>query len=265
MRPSARIGIGGAVIGLLLGAASIAGAQVHRDSRFAVGGNVFWQTTANTRTDRVDFRIYEEDGQFAVTQRIPRAPVYDAGIETRVWKGFGVGASVAYTNIVARGTITAEVPHPFFFDFPRMATGETGGLLHREWALHLRGQYWLHLGSRVRLTMFAGPSLYDVRQELVAETAVTEIGFPFNDVGISETRTETVNLTAVGFNAGVDVAYFGLRQLRIFGSSAALDRLALTGTLRYNRAAPAIGFQGQFQPALELGGTQVGGGLRVVF
>ena len=152
-----------------------------------------------------------------------------------------------------------------FLIFLRWSYRQSGGLLHREWALHLRVQYWLDLSERLRLTMFAGPSLYDAQQELVAEIAVTEVGFPFSEVQIAETRTQTVSLTAVGYNAGLDVAYFGVRQLRIFGSSEMLDRLALTATLRYNRAAPAIGFEGQFQPALELGGTQVGGGLRLVF
>lgn len=253
------------MVTVLAGSAAPADAQVHRDSRFALSGNVFWQPTNNVRTDRVGFRIYAEDTDFAATQDIPRTAVYDVGVDTRLWKGLGIGASVSRTNIVTRAALDAEVPHPFFFDFPRTAAGESGSLRHREWALHLRAQYWLPLGERLRLTMFAGPSLYDARQELVAEIAVTEIGFPFDQVRIDATRTESVTVSAVGFNAGLDLAYFGLRQLRIFGSSGALDRLGLTATLRYNRAAPAIAFEGAFQPALELGGTQVGGGLRFVF
>ncbi len=255
----------GVIVGVSLGLAPGAGAQVHRDSRFMVSGNVGLQATINTRADRVDFEVYEETGHFVATQELPRAAVYDVGVDGRIWKGFGLGGSVSYTNIVTTATLDAEVPHPFFFDFPRSTTGESGNLAHREWVLNLRAQYWIPLGERFRLTVFAGPSLYDARQDLVTGITATEVGFPFDDVDISASGTEAVTITAVGFNAGLDLSYFGLRQIGIFESFETLDRVGLAVMLRFNRAAPAIGLEGQFQPALELGGTQIGGGLRFVF
>lgn len=241
-------------------------AQVHRDGRFLVSASAGVQTTVNTRTDRVDFDLFEETGQFAATQELGRTAVYDVGFSGRVWKGFGIGASISYLNNTSTATIEAEVPHPFFFAFPRSATGIAADVGHRELALHLQGQYWLPLGEHLLLTFTAGPSLFDATQELVAEITTTERGFPFDEVDVSVQTIETVSLSApVGFNVGFDLAYFGLGGLRLFGSSETLNHLGLSFSLRFTRAAPSIRLKGNFQPALELGGTQAAGGLKFIF
>lgn len=255
----------GAVVAVSIGWVSAAGAQVHRDSRFVVKSNIGWQTTLNTRTDLVDFELYDEAGSYTTTQQIPRTVNYDLGVEGHIWKGFGLGASVSYTDISTTATIDADVPHPFFFDFHRSATVASGSLRHREWRLHLRAQYRIQIGERYRLTLSAGPSLYDARQDLVAEITAHEVGWPFDQVSVSAGRIEAVIINAVGFNAELDLTYFGLGQLGVFGSSEVLDRVGLGAMVRFNRAAPPIRLAGHFLPALELGGTQIAGGLRFVF
>jgi hypothetical protein len=255
----------GLVVAAVAGALP-AEAQVHRDGRFMLSGSAGVQTTVNTRTDRVNFDLFEETGRFAATQELGRTPVYDVGFATRLWKGFGLGGLVSYTSNSSTAIIEAEVPHPFFFDFPRSATGLAAGLNHRELILHLQGQYWIPLGEHILLTLSAGPSLFDAKQDLVAEITTAERGFPFDEVDIGVQTIETVSLSApLGFNAGFDLAYFGLGGLRIFGSSETLDHLGLAFSLRFTRASPPIGLKGEFQPALELGGTQAAGGVRFVF
>ena len=242
-----------------------ADAQIHRDAQFVVSANTGIQTTVNTRTDRVNFELFAETGNFAATQILGRTDVYDIGIAGRVWKRFRLGGVAAYTGHSSTATIDAEVPHPFFFEFPRTASGVSTKLGHREWAFHLQGQYWLPLGEKSILTLFVGPSVFNANQELVTSILTTERGFPFDIVNLATDTTEIVSITAMGFNLGFDLSYFGLKQLGVLGKSERLDHLGVAVTARYSRAAPGIELKGQFQPALELGGTQIAGGIRVVF
>ena len=242
-----------------------ADAQIHRDPQFVVSANTGIQTTVNTRTDRVNFELFAETGNFSATQILGRTDVYDIGIAGRVWKRFRLGGVAAYTGHSSTATIDAEVPHPFFFEFPRTASGVSTKLGHREWAFHLQGQYWLPLGEKSILTLFVGPSVFNANQELVTSILTTERGFPFDIVNLVTDTTEIVGITAMGFNLGFDLSYFGLKQLGFLGKSERLDHLGVAVTARYSRAAPGFKLKGQFQPALELGGTQIAGGIRVVF
>ena len=113
--------------------------------------------------------------------------------------------------------------------------------------------------------LFVGPSVFNANQELVTSILTTERGFPFDTVDLATDTTEIVGITAMGFNLGFDLSYFGLKQLGFLGKSERLDQLGVAVTARYSRAAPGIELKGQFQPALELGGTQIAGGIRVVF
>ena len=240
-------------------------AQVTRSSRFVISGDVGVQTTVNTRTDRASFNLFAETGRFAATQDLGPGTVFDAGFSVRVWKRFGVGLSGSYVETVSAATIDADVPHPFFFEFPRPASGLVTGLKHREGAVHLQGQYWMPLGDRLLLTIFVGPTLFGATQDLVAEITTVERGFPFDEVDVVAHASERVSTSAFGYNIGFDLAFFGLRQLGFLEMFEMLDRVGVGFSLRYGRATPSVRFRGQFQPALELGGTHAVAGLRVAF
>lgn len=257
------------LFGGALAGASSAGAQDHGDTRFVLSGGAGVQTTVNARVDRLRFDLFGEAGRLEAAQRLGRTVVYDVGLSGRVWKRFGLGAHVTRTRIGSTARIEASVPHPFYFDFPRTATGVARDLAHQEWAMHLQIRYalpsgwiadrmpaWIPLGDRFRLTVFGGPSLYEASQDLVAAITPIEHGFPFEAIDIGAHATERVTITAVGFNLGLDVSYFGLGRF---------ERLGLGASLRFNRAAPAIAVAHQTQAALELGGTQLAGGVRYAF
>ena len=154
---------------------------------------------------------------------------------------------------------------PFFFEFPRSVTGSAGDLTHRELAIHVQGQYRMPLGDPLSLLLFLGPTRFETRQELVAELTTAERGFPFDEVDIVSHTSQTVSVTGMGYNIGFDLTYFGLRQLGFLGRFEILDRVGVALMLRYSRAAPSVRFAGEFQPALELGGTHALGGLRLAF
>ena len=225
--------IGGLLVFACFAGVATAAAQVHRDSRFLLGANLGVQTTVNTRTDRVNFELFGETGRFAATQELKRNAVLDGGFAARLWKGFGVGVSVARVRITSTAMIAAEVPHPFFFEFPRSVSGPADGLVHREVAVHLQGQYWMPLGERLRLTIFMGPTLFDVKQDLVAEITTAERGFPFDQADITSHTLESISTTAYGYNLGFDLTCFGLRQIGFLEGFDTLDRVGVAFMLRY--------------------------------
>ena len=252
------------ILGLTTGVGT-ATAQVARNSRFVISGDVGVQTTVNTRIDRVNFDLFAETGRFAATQDLGPGTVFDAGFSVRVWKRFGVGLSGSYVETVSAATIDADVPHPFFFEFPRPASGLATGLKHREGAVHLQGQYWIPLGDRLLLTVFVGPTFFGATQDLVAEITTVERGSPFDEVDVVAHSSERISTSALGYNIGFDLAFFGLRQLLFLETFEMLDRVGVGFKLRFGRATPSVRFKEQFQPALELGGTNVFGGLRLAF
>ena len=246
-------------------AASPAEAQVTRDSRFVVGADIGVKTTINTRLDSVDFELFEETSRFNTAQELGRGTVYGVGGSARVWKRLGVGVYASRIRTASTATIEADVPHPFFFEFPRSASAQVGRLIHRELALHLRGEYWLPIGNQLLVTLSAGATYFDASQDLVSEITTAERGFPFEAVDIASATTQELSTTATGFNVGIDAAFFGLRQLGFLRNFETLDHVGLALALRYSRATPGVQFQEQNQPALELGGTHVVGGVRVAF
>ena len=246
-------------------AASPAESQITRDSRFVFGADVGVQMTINTRLDTVDFELFGETSRFTAAQELGRGTVYGVGGATRAWKRLGVGVYLSRVRTVSAATVEAHVPHPFFFEFPRFASAQVDRLVHRESALHVHGQYWLPIGSQLLLTLSAGPTFFGTSQDLVSEITTAEHGFPFEEADIASHTTQELKATAAGFNMGVDVAFFGLRQLGFLRSFETLDHVGVAFSLRHSRATSAVEFKGRKQPALELGGTHAMGGIRVAF
>ena len=245
--------------------AAPAEAQINRDSRFVFGADIGVQTTINTRLDTVDFELFGETSRFTTAQELGRGTVYGVGGAIRVWQRLGVGVHVSRVRTVSPATVEADVPHPFFFEFPRFASTQVNRLVHRELALHLQGEYWLPIGSQLLLTLSAGPTFFDAGQDLVSEITTAERGFPFEEADIIVRETQKLKATAAGFNMGVDVAFFGLRQLGFLRGFETLDHVGVAFALRYSRATPGVEFKGKSQPALELGGTHAVGGIRFAF
>ena len=239
--------------------------QAARDSRFVISGDVGIQTTVNTRIDRVNFDLFAETGRFVATQDLGPGTVFDTGFSVRLWQRFGVGLIFSYVETVSAAAIDAEVPHPFFFEFPRPASVLVADLKHRERVVHLQGQYWMPLGDRLLLMIFMGPTRFRATQDLVAEITTAERGFPFDEVDIVAYASEKVTTSGLGYNVGFDLAFFGLRQLEFLERFEILDRVGVGFMLRFSRAAPSVWFKRQFQPALELGGMHAVGGLRLAF
>ena len=252
-------------------AGSRAEAQSLADRRVVAGFSGGVQFVKDAFMNAVDFELFQETGRFRASYDITTDTAFDGGIAYRVWKRLGVGVEVSHFYERTTASLEADVPHPFFFSFPRMTTGFAGGLTRREVGVHIQAQYWHVLGDDLLVRAFLGPTFFNVSHDLVSGIVTFEPGLDFNsergldEVDLVDHRSTKTSASAAGFNVGFDASYFGLRNLRFLGSSDVLDHFALAFVLRYSRGTAAIEINGGAQPALELGGTHIAGGVRVAF
>jgi hypothetical protein len=119
--------------------------------------------------------------------------------------------------------ITAEIPHPFFFDRPRIISGESEDLPHVENALHLSASWIIPVGRRLEVGIFGGPSAFYVSRDLVENVEFTE-EYPYDTATFTRATAERVNKSAFGVHGGFDVTW-------LLNPTAGIG-----GTVRYSRA-----------------------------
>ncbi len=252
------------VIGCIIGCTSHASAQ-SAQRRFVLSANAGVQAQSASRTDVVLFNLNREVGMVRASQTLGPYLVFDSGGSIRVWRRLGFGVAVSNAQGSATATIEADVPHPFFFEFDRTATGSRHGLRHRERGYHVYGQFRVPLSTTMLLTLSGGPSYFDASQELIAELETSERGFPFDEVDIVSTGVERVSGTAWGYNIGLDVSYWGSR-FNPFRRVGLPDRVGVGVGVRYSWAKPDLELRGLRQvQALQVGVVHAVGGVRVGF
>ena len=240
--------------------------QTLPQARLVVNANLGMQIQSSSRTDSVQFDLNRELGSLQATQTLGPYSVLDLGTTTRLWKGLGFGFAFSRAQGQSTASVESEIPHPLFFDFHRTATTSAAGLTHRELVYHLSANYGFTLGSSTLVTLSIGPSFFNASQEFVSAVEITELGYPFDEVDIAPGGLEEVSATGWGYNIGIDLAYFGLKNLGLFGSSDVLDHIGIGLLLRYSRSKPDVVLQGvQQQHALQVGSLHKLGGIRLVF
>ena len=199
------------------------------------------------------YTLHGEVGKFDVHYDFTKAIALDGGLAFHVAKRFGLGFAVSYVDKPTTARIDATVPHPFFFAFPRSTRGTARGLNRREIGLHLQPQYWQTLFDTLLVRLFAGPTIFLLRQELVSGITTNEIGFTFDHVRLVGHQSRGTGAVTLGLNAGFDGSYF------------LTDRVGVGFGFRYSRGTDAIDLSGRASTPVEFGGTHFGGGLRVAF
>ncbi len=131
---------------------------------------------------------------------------------------------------------------------------------------HLSARLRVPLGASTLVVVSGGPTYFDASQQFVTGIETAERGDPFNEVDVLSTTVEEVAVSAWGYHVGVDVAYFGLRDLGFLGQWSLLDHLGVGLKVRYSRGKPDIDLRGVRQErALQVGLAHIVGGLRIVF
>jgi hypothetical protein len=226
--------------------------KASKPARFtiAVSGGV--QQAAEDVSDHFSFAKNVETETVDVKYPMKPSALIDLAAGFRVWKQLGIGASVSVTSDKGAAEVTASVPHPFFFNQPRIITGTENGIAHSDTGVHLTLQYLIPATGRLHVTLEGGPSWVTVDRELVTDVTITE-SYPYDSAAFGGAVTKSTSGSAAGFNAGVDITWMFV------------ESVGLGGIVRYTRADIDLSAVEGRSLTIKAGGVQAGVGLRVLF
>jgi len=220
--------------------------------RVLISVNGAFQSTTHDASDRFEFEKNLETGTTDVDYSVQGGFVFDGGVSYRVWKNLAGGVSVSYfTRDESAGT-TSSIPHPFFFQQPRIVTGDATGVKRTETAVHVQAVYLVNPGGKLRIAFSGGPTFFNLEQDLVTEATVTE-AYPFDTVTFATAAKRRESGSTVTFNVGADLMWMLSRQ---FG---------IGGLVRFSPASVDLDAPGNRTISVDGGGVYAGGGIRVLF
>ena len=231
-------------------AVSLAHAQAASD-RVVIGANAAYQAGTSDVSNTVSFTANAERASFSSKFPVKPGPAFDVSGRIRVVKNFGIG--IAYTSFSASGSadVTAQIPHPFFFNQPRNITGQSS-LERKETAIHVRATISSRPGPKFQITAFAGPTFFSLKQGLIDGVSYTD-AYPYDTATFTSATVKQISQSKTGFGAGVDLAYYFSRNLGI-GATASIAKTTITATASDNSTV-----------SINVGGTIAGIGLRLRF
>ena len=198
---------------------SVVSAQQMDSHRGYVAVNGGLQVLPSEFTDRATFAgprpVYTEMVSGAATGEassfngaysIESGPVIDVSGGVRLWRNLGFGVSVSLYRKDADASVSANLPHPFFLGSTRTIAGSTL-LYHEEQAVHLHALVAVPVNPAFTVTVFGGPTVFTLWQDLVTDVRFTH-SYPYDDAAFAGVVTQEQSQSTVGFNAGVDVAYY---------------------------------------------------------
>ena len=233
------------VMGAGLLSATEASAQTPRwTDRLFLNASGGIQTGSETVATRVSFPIYEETAIVDGFREVKSSPIWDVTGGLRVRNKFAVALSVSGRTANTDGTVTASIPHPAFFDRPRLIAGSVSGMKHSElWTSLLFG--WTYpVTDKLEVMVMAGPSVAILKHEVVTGATVTEATVPTLTVTL-----ESLEESPWGVMAGVDGRYVITKKI---GAGVFLRYAAAKANLTS-------------ETILNVGGFQAGVGVRVKF
>lgn len=191
------------------------------------------------------FGLYDETATVSSTQKIKGGTFFEIGGAYRVWgNNLLAGVSFTHTGSDADVALTASIPDPIFFDRPRAVSASQGGAEHSENAIHLNAIWMIPVANKIDVGVFAGPTIFMVKQDTITSLSVTEPG-PAVSAPLAE-----VKKTTAGINFGVDVQYLVRKDV------------AVGGLARYSWGSADIDGA---TDKLTVGGFQIGIGARYRF
>ena len=222
--------------------------------RFIAHFNLGGQLSSPELVARGTFPLYDEVATFETRGETGGGLLVDVGGGYKVWRQLYAGVSYSRVGGDVGGPLTGQIPDPLIFDTPRPISGSVSGLDHVEHAVHFQGAWRHPINRDFEVFLTAGPTLFAVSQDLVSALSLAEGG---GGVTLTGTSIENVSDNAVGFNIGVDGTY--KLKYRLLGyplTVGAFVRYA-GGSVDLSGAAGTV--------SLDVGGLQVGGGIRLRF
>jgi hypothetical protein len=241
-----------ALVGAVIaGSAASAAAQDH--VRLMINAGL--QASAATLKNAQNFQQYQEQGSLTEERTIPRGGFFDGGVALRVVRSLHVGASFSFFKDNGTGTVTAQVPHPFFFNQLRTTTGAAPAN-RKETAVHIQAAWTVPTAGGIEFTVFGGPTIFRTEQALATNLNLTlgnEV-YPYDSIPtFPGATTQTIKSNVKGYNTGADMTW----KLR--------KNFGLGLLIRYSHGTRNVTPTGGQAVKIETGGLHAGGGLRVIF
>lgn len=226
--------------------------MINWNDRAFVNVNGGYQTQSHDFTSTMTFPLYNETATLRAAHKVGSGALLDLGGGWRVWRNAAIGIAYSRFQDTDDITVDATLPHPVLFDRPRAVTTTAKDVKRTESAVHIFGLWMLPVSRKMDVAFFLGPTIFNVSQDLVTSAEIPQPETPpFTATVRSLTKTE-VTKTGVGVNVGADWSYMVTPQIGggIF--------------LRYSAASASLS-AGGLSAQTDLGGFQIGGGLRARF
>jgi hypothetical protein len=226
---------------VVLSTVAHASAQIPWTDR--VFANVSGGAQSGRHTIAVSFTptIHDEPASIDVTRDVKGGGFWDVTVGGKVRGPFGAALSFSGRSAKSDAALTASIPDPIAFDSPRSVSATIPDLEHKERWVGILGVYFYPLAEKVDLMLMAGPTVVSVEEPLITSVSVEESGGP-----VVTPNVETFKKSFWGYHLGVDVRYMFTTNI---GAGGFLRVTGASGNLQGTN--------------LEVGGFQVGGGIRI--
>ena len=194
----------------------------------------------------------QEQARFESSYRLDPGMLVDVSGGVHVGRHLGFGVGVSRVGASNAASLSAEAPHPLFFNRDRSISGRSTPLTRTETALHLQARVMAPLTESVTVTVFGGPTLFNVAQQLVTDVRFTH-EYPYDAATFSSADLGREFGSKAGFHLGADIAYY-------FSSNVGIGWF-----VRYSRATVELPSGGDDTLDTEVGGLHTAGGLRLRF
>jgi hypothetical protein len=238
------------VVLAVLAAPAVAGAQPEARVRIGVSAGVQLASDAISQNLTVTKNV--EPATITAETPLDRSPLFDVGGWVRLTGRFGAGVSFSRISRSSDAAIQARIPHPFYFQQPRTISGTQPGVREEENAVHIDAVALASATDRLELTVFGGLTVFDAKQDLVADVTDTE-AYPYDTATFTGATLVRRSASKTGYNIGADVAW-------MFS-----ERVGVGGLFRFSRASADYSVSSTNQVTADLGGVQAAGGIRLRF
>jgi hypothetical protein len=187
--------------------------------------------------------VYDEPAPFRGSHHVGNGPFVDVNGGFKLWRDFAIGVGFSSFRDKDNGSLVASIPHPIFFGQLRETTATVADLRHSERAVYVQFTYTVAVAQKIDVTFGVGPTFLRVSQDVINGISVPERTQDASAVVGSETDW------APGVIVGFDGAYMFT------------PRYGIGLVVRYAGASVDL----PSKPDLDVGGFQVGLGVRVRF
>jgi hypothetical protein len=232
-------------MGLLIVPSAHAQAPSPSTSKFFASVNIGAQLASRTLDTSASKTIYEETATLTSSLPIDSGIMPDFGVGYRVYNDIFVGVTFSTFSSTGTATVTSNIPDPLFFNRHKVSTSTQADLKHKEFAVLPQLIYTRALTDKVDFIGGIGPAFIHLSQDVVGSDFTVAAG--------------TQNVTVVSGNESASGA--GIHA-SIGANYNINEQFSVGGLLRF---APAKVTLPSGTKDLNVGGMQVGGGIRINF